>query len=63
MRDVFVEVVDAIAHVSWLRSRVAAHRMDESLVKVLSQYEVANAQFLARRLLLEKMGFWRWLET
>lgn len=62
VRDTYVEVVDAIAHVSWLRSKVAAHRMNEAFVKVLSPYDVANAQFLARRLLLSKLGFWRYHE-
>jgi hypothetical protein len=30
------------------------------LVGVLSPYDVANGQFLARRLLLETLGFWRY---
>jgi hypothetical protein len=28
-------------------------------MRALSAYDVANAQYLARRLLLEAMGFWR----
>ena len=59
VRDGMVELADAIAHVSWLRSKVAAHRMQENMVSILSVYDVANAQFLARRLLLERMGFWQ----
>ena len=58
VRDVEVEVVDAIAHVSWLRSKVAAHKMGE-LVPALSIYDVANAQYLARRLLSSALGLWR----
>jgi hypothetical protein len=41
---------------------VAAHKTDKRMVRVLSVYDVANAQFLARRLLLEKMGFWRYCD-
>jgi hypothetical protein len=59
VRDGRMEVIDAIHYVSFLRSWIAAHKTDKRLVKVLSAYEVADAQFLARRLLMEKMGFWR----
>jgi hypothetical protein len=62
VRDVMIELIDAIAHVSWLRSKVSAHKLDPDLVKVLSAYDVANAQLLARRLLLGKMGVWRYFE-
>jgi hypothetical protein len=58
VRDVEVALVDAIAHVSWLRSKVSAHRTKYELARVLSVYDVANAQFLARRLFLESGGFW-----
>jgi hypothetical protein len=60
-RDVYVEVIDAINDLSWLRSKVSAHKMGE-LAKVLSPYDVANGQHLARRLLLEALGFWRYWE-
>lgn len=63
VRDGSMEVIDAIHYVNFLRSWVSAHRTDKRLVRVLSVYDVANAQFLARRLLLEKMGFWRYLEA
>jgi len=62
VRDVEVQVIDAIADLSWLRSKVAAHKMRE-LATVLRPYDVSNAQNLARRLLLEKLGFWRCLES
>lgn len=58
VRDVEVDLVDAIAHVSWLRSKVAAHKMGE-LVPALSIYDVANAQYLARRLLRDSLGLRR----
>ena len=59
VRDGELDVIDAINQVSWLRSRVSSHRFKAKWVKVLSQYDVANAQLLARRLLLEKLGCWR----
>ena len=58
VRDVEVEVVDAIAHVEWLRDKLAAHRASLELLEGLGIYEVANAQYLARRLFLEALGFW-----
>lgn len=59
IRDGYMEVVDAIAHVSWLRSKVSAHRSKYEFMRALSVYDVANSQYLARRLLLERCGFWR----
>ncbi len=58
IRDVEVSLVDAIAHVSWLRSKVSAHRTHVEYARVLSVYDLANAQFVARRLLLESLGCW-----
>ena len=60
VRDGEMEVIDAIHYTSFLRSWVAAHRVDKRMVRVLSVYDVANAQLIARRLLLEKMGYWRY---
>lgn len=60
VRDGMMEVIDAINYVSFLRSKISAHRADRRLIRVLSVYDVANAQHLARRLLLETMGFWRY---
>lgn len=56
LRDRDVEIVDAIAHASWLRSRVSAHRTS-SLTMSLTETDVHNVQMLARRLLLESSGF------
>lgn len=58
VKDCDVELIDAIAYASWLRSKVASHSTKE-LTKVLSVYDVINVQHLARRLLLEQMGFWK----
>ena len=60
VRDGMMEVIDAINYVSFLRSKISAHRADRRLIRVLSVYDVANAQHLARRLLLETMRFWRY---
>ena len=59
VRDKEVEIVDAIAHASWLRSRVSAHRLKYELARVLSVYDVANVQYLARRLMLESISLRR----
>jgi hypothetical protein len=61
VRDLEIEVVDAIAYSSWLRSCVAAHATKD-LTRVLSPYDVVNMQYLARRLILETLGFWRWFD-
>lgn len=61
VRDSEVVLVDAIAYTSWLRSIVSAHKLRE-LAGSLSYYDVTNAQHLARRLLLERLGFWRYQE-
>lgn len=62
VRDVEVEVVDAIAHLSWLRSKVAAHKMRDDLVPALSIYDVGNAHYLARRVLSNALGLWKFYE-
>jgi hypothetical protein len=42
---------------SFFRGQFASGERTDA--RVLSIYDVANVQFLARRLILEKMGFWR----
>ncbi len=59
IRDGEIEVIDALTRASWLRSKVSAHKLRE-LASSLNYYEVNNVQRLARRLLLEKMGFWKY---
>ena len=61
VRDSEVAVIDAIAYTSWLRSTVSAHKLRE-LAPSLGYYDVMNAQHVARRLLLERLGFWRYQE-
>lgn len=62
IRDIYVEVIDAIAYSSWLRSKISAHKLS-TLSRSLKIYDVANVQHLARRLLLETLGFWRYHEN
>src|SRR5208337_4997553 len=59
VRDSQIQVVDAIAYADWLRDRIASHGVKD-LTGNLSPYDVVNVQHLARRLLLESLGFWRW---
>lgn len=62
VRDGQMHVSDALAYASFIRSQIAAHSQDDKgYVKVLSVYDVANVQFLGRRLLLESLGFWRYV--
>ncbi len=56
VRDEEVDVVDAIADLRWLRSRVAAHDVKDS-ARLLSVFDVANAQHLARRCILACLGY------
>jgi hypothetical protein len=57
IRDVEIDLIDAIAHASWLRSTIASHSVKE-LTKTLSPYDVVNVQHLARRIILEVLGVW-----
>jgi hypothetical protein len=56
VRDCEVEIVDAIADILALRSHVAAHNLKYQ-AKNLSVHDVANAQFVARTLILAATGF------
>jgi hypothetical protein len=58
VRDCELEVIDAIRIASWLRSKVAAHRFG-GITGALNSYDVENIRHLARRLFLERLGFWR----
>ncbi|HLN30697.1 MAG TPA: hypothetical protein VK395_23350 [Gemmataceae bacterium] len=56
VRDCLVDVVDAVADVRFLRSYASAHKASE-LTGLLSVYDVANAQRLAQRFLLDRLRF------
>lgn len=59
-RDSKIKVIDAILLTSWMRSCVASHKLSKSngLINSISIYDVHNANCLARRLLLERLGYW-----
>lgn len=57
VRDAEVDLIDAIAYASWLRSYVSSHTVKE-ITKVVSPYDVINTQHLARRCILEPFGIW-----
>lgn len=57
VRDGQMQIIDAIAYISWIRSRVVAHKVND-LIGSLSIYNVSNANYLAQRILLETLGFW-----
>jgi hypothetical protein len=58
LRDRYLPVAEAILRASWLRSGVSAHTT-KLLTRSLSETEVHNVQMLARRVPLERVGFWR----
>lgn len=61
-RDSNIKIEDAILLASFMRSRIASHKLDKkgNLIRSLSVYDVGNINHLARRLLLEKLGFWKY---
>lgn len=61
VHDAELHITDAIAYAAWLRDCVASHGVKD-LTRALSPYDVVNVQHLARRLLLESLGFWGWQE-
>jgi hypothetical protein len=58
VRDSEIELIDAILLLSNLRSAISSHKFSK-FVESLSIYDVSNANYLARRLLRERLGFWR----
>ena len=59
VRDIEVNIIDALNDASWLRNRTSAHGTSH-LTPSLSPYDDANVQHLARRLILESLGYWRY---
>jgi hypothetical protein len=55
--DGYVYLPDAINYISYLRSSISSHAVGNRIMN-LSVFDVANAQHLARRLILEKLGLW-----
>jgi len=51
IRDSEIDIFEAILYASWLRSKIASHKLNRAFTS-LSIYDVANINFLARHLLL-----------
>jgi len=58
IKDGYIHLIDAINYISYLRSSISSHCVGKRIMG-LSVFDVANAQFLARRLILEKMNMWK----
>ena len=58
VRDANVPLVDALALASWLRGWTTTHRFNER-ARSLTVYDAHNVQSLARRLIMERFGFWQ----
>lgn len=56
IRDSEIQITDGIAYASWLRSKIASHKINQAFTS-LSIYDLANVNHLVRRLLLESLGF------
>lgn len=54
IRDSTIEIIDAISYSSWLRSKIIAHKFNDDFLSI-SIYDVANVNFLVRRILLDKL--------
>jgi hypothetical protein len=55
VRDSTIEIIDAISYLSWLRSKIIAHKLHDSYMSI-SIYDVANANSLVRQLLFDILG-------
>lgn len=55
IRDSQIEIIDAIAYASWLRSKIASHKLNKAFTS-LSIYDVANINHLTRKILLDTTG-------
>lgn len=58
VRDVELSMIDALAMASWLRSKITAHKLDDN-ARSLTGYDAHNVQFLARQLIMSRLGVWR----
>ena len=58
VNDGYVHLHDAINYISHLRSSISSHKVGARIL-ALSVFDVANAQFLARRMILESCGLWK----
>lgn len=57
IRDVNVELIEAIHRCSYIRNFIAAHKF-QALTQFISPYDVYNVQSVSRLLLIHKLGLW-----
>jgi len=62
VRDIEIDLIEAIAFSDWLRDCVASHKI-RSLTKSLSVYDAINVQHLTRHLILDKLGYWKYIKS
>ncbi len=57
VRDVYMQLINALSLASWLRSSTTTHRFTDT-TRSLTAYDAHNVQSLARYLIMQKFGFW-----
>jgi hypothetical protein len=57
IRDVNIELIEAIHRCSYIRNFISAHKFSE-LTQFISPYDVYNVQTVSRLLLIHKIGLW-----
>ncbi|NOW94760.1 hypothetical protein [Mucilaginibacter sp. SG564] len=62
IRDVNMELIEAIHRCSYIRNFIAAHKF-KMLTQFISPYDVYNVQCVSRLLLVHKLGLWNNLLT
>jgi hypothetical protein len=60
IRDVYIELIEAIHRCSYIRNFISAHKFSE-LTQFISPYDVYNVQTVSRLLLIHKIGLWSML--
>jgi|SRR5690625_1166857 len=58
VHDQKMYIYDAIHYCSYIRNFFVAHKFDE-VIRHINPYDIHNVQMLARRLILGKLGLWR----
>lgn len=61
VHDQEMYVYDAIHYCSYFRSYFIAHKFNEG-IRFINPYDIHKVQMLARRLILGKIGLWRFEE-
>ncbi|CDO04297.1 hypothetical protein BN988_02851 [Oceanobacillus picturae] len=61
VHDPEMYIFDAIHYCSYIRNFFVAHKFDE-VIRYINPYDIHNVQMLARRLILGKLGLWKFDE-